>query len=70
HMPIKRLPDSRDQSEIRFHVKTSTYNIGLGINEKANASSAGHRVVAVRLSDTSSVIGNSSYAGYTYKDTR
>ncbi|MFX9719769.1 hypothetical protein ABTO99_06340 [Acinetobacter baumannii] len=70
HMPIKRLPDSRDQSEIRFHVKTASYNIGLGINEKANASAVGHRVVAVRLSDTSSVIGNSSYTGYTYKDTR
>ncbi|MGB9040776.1 MAG: hypothetical protein WCC23_20030 [Acinetobacter calcoaceticus] len=70
HMPIKRLPDSRDQPEIRFHVKTLTYNIGLGINEKANASVVGHRVVAVRLSDTSSVISNGIYAGYTYKDSR
>ncbi|EPL7759134.1 hypothetical protein P4Y54_000127 [Acinetobacter baumannii] len=70
HMPIKRLPDSRDQPEIRFHVKTSTYNIGLGINERANASAVGHRVVAVRLSDTSSVISNGTYAGYTHKDNR
>lgn len=70
HMPIKRLSDSRDQPEIRFHVKTSNYNIGLGINEKANAAAVGHRIVAVRLSDTSTVISNGVYAGYIYKDNR
>lgn len=70
HMPIKRLPDSRDQPEMRFHVKTASYNIGLGINEKANASAVGHRVVAVRISDTSSVLSNGTYAGHTYKDSR
>lgn len=70
HMPIKRLPDARNVSEARIHVRTATYEIELGINESANAASVGPRINAVKLSDVSTVVTGGAYTGYTYKDSK